>query len=200
MALSTQWIWVWANSGRQWRTEKPGVLQSMGSQSVGHDLAIEQQKPGNDGWSSVMFFSCFSGLALQEAMSLFYIKSVFLNKVKTLRQIHCMVFFLFSTCIGENSSFAHLAFISFSKQNQHLVCLKASSFIHSLWILQCREVSQRKQEEDHYTSLSFLRRSIWRSEKESELANSHTKFTAELRLDPRDLRIGWPFTPHITSP
>ena len=26
----TQWTWVWANSGRQWRTGKPGVLQSMG--------------------------------------------------------------------------------------------------------------------------------------------------------------------------
>ena len=29
----TQWIWTWAHSGRQWRTEKPGVLQSMGSQN-----------------------------------------------------------------------------------------------------------------------------------------------------------------------
>ena len=30
MASSTQWTWVWANSGRQWRTGKPGMLQSMG--------------------------------------------------------------------------------------------------------------------------------------------------------------------------
>ena len=28
-----QWTWVWANSGRRWRTEKPGVLQFMRSQS-----------------------------------------------------------------------------------------------------------------------------------------------------------------------
>ena len=28
---STQWTWVWTNHGRQWRTGKPGVLQSMGS-------------------------------------------------------------------------------------------------------------------------------------------------------------------------
>ena len=28
-----------SNSGRQWRTEEPGVLQSMGSQRAGHDLA-----------------------------------------------------------------------------------------------------------------------------------------------------------------
>ena len=34
MASSTHWTWVWASSGRRWRTEKPGVLQSMGSQRV----------------------------------------------------------------------------------------------------------------------------------------------------------------------
>ena len=33
MASLTQWTWVRANSGRQWRTGKPGELQSMGSQS-----------------------------------------------------------------------------------------------------------------------------------------------------------------------
>ena len=33
-----------ANSGRQWRTGKPGVLQSMGWQRVWHDLEIEQQQ------------------------------------------------------------------------------------------------------------------------------------------------------------
>ena len=38
----TQWAWVWANSRRQWRTEKPGVLQSMGSQRAEHDLETEQ--------------------------------------------------------------------------------------------------------------------------------------------------------------
>ena len=31
MASPSQWTRVWANSGRQWRTGKPGVLQSMGS-------------------------------------------------------------------------------------------------------------------------------------------------------------------------
>ena len=28
MASPIQWTWVWANSGRWWRTRKPGVLQS----------------------------------------------------------------------------------------------------------------------------------------------------------------------------
>ena len=33
MASLTQWTWVWANSGREWRTGKAGLLQSMGSHS-----------------------------------------------------------------------------------------------------------------------------------------------------------------------
>ena len=33
MASPTQWTWVWINSGRWWWTGRPGMLQSMGSQS-----------------------------------------------------------------------------------------------------------------------------------------------------------------------
>ena len=44
MAWPTQWTWISANSGRQWRTGKPGVLQSMRSQRVGQDLVTEQQQ------------------------------------------------------------------------------------------------------------------------------------------------------------
>ena len=40
----TQWTWVWANSGRWWKTGKPGVLQSMGSQRVRHDWATEREQ------------------------------------------------------------------------------------------------------------------------------------------------------------
>ena len=39
----TQWTWVWANSGRQWRTGRPGVLQSMGLKSR-HMWMTEQVK------------------------------------------------------------------------------------------------------------------------------------------------------------
>ena len=35
MASLTQWTWVWTNSGRSWKTGKPGVLQSKGSQRSG---------------------------------------------------------------------------------------------------------------------------------------------------------------------
>ena len=43
MASLTPWTWVGANSGRQWRTGKPGVLQSVGSQRVGCDCMTKQQ-------------------------------------------------------------------------------------------------------------------------------------------------------------
>ena len=33
MASPTQWTWIWINSGSWWWTGRPGVLQSMGSQS-----------------------------------------------------------------------------------------------------------------------------------------------------------------------
>ena len=40
MASPTWWTWVWVNSGSWW-TGRPGVLQFMGSQRVGHDWATE---------------------------------------------------------------------------------------------------------------------------------------------------------------
>ena len=41
MAWVTQWTWVWASSRSWWWTGSPGVLQSMGSQTVRHDWATE---------------------------------------------------------------------------------------------------------------------------------------------------------------
>ena len=38
IASQIQWTWIWTNSMRQWRTGEPGMLQSMRSQRVGHDL------------------------------------------------------------------------------------------------------------------------------------------------------------------
>ena len=41
MASLTQWTLVWVNSGSWWWTGRPSMLQSMGSQRVGHDWANE---------------------------------------------------------------------------------------------------------------------------------------------------------------
>ena len=44
MESQIQWTWTWANSRRWWERGKPGVLPSMGSWRVRHDLATEQQQ------------------------------------------------------------------------------------------------------------------------------------------------------------
>ena len=44
IASLTRWTWVWASSQRWRRTGKPGTLQSLGLQRVGHDRVTEQQK------------------------------------------------------------------------------------------------------------------------------------------------------------
>ena len=41
MASLMWWTWVWVGSGSWWWTGKPGVLQSMGLQRVGHDWVTE---------------------------------------------------------------------------------------------------------------------------------------------------------------
>ena len=43
-ASLTQWTWISVNSRRWWRTGKPGLLQSMGSQRVRCDSVTEQQQ------------------------------------------------------------------------------------------------------------------------------------------------------------
>ena len=37
----SRWKWVWVNSGSWWWTGKPGMLQFMGSQRVGHNWVTE---------------------------------------------------------------------------------------------------------------------------------------------------------------
>ena len=59
-ASLTQWTWVWAKSRRYWLTRKPGLLQSMGSQRVRHNLATEQLQQRHiftrtSTWKSIYF-------------------------------------------------------------------------------------------------------------------------------------------------
>ena len=52
MASLTQWTWVWVEFGSWWWTGRPGVLQFMGSQGVGHDWATELNWSGRRPGSS----------------------------------------------------------------------------------------------------------------------------------------------------
>ena len=51
MPSPTRWAWVWVGSGSWWLTGKPGMLQSRGSQRVGHNWATEL-----NWWSSLYIF------------------------------------------------------------------------------------------------------------------------------------------------
>ena len=44
MPSLTRWTWVWVNSRSWWWTGRPGMLQSMGSQRVGHDWVTEHHQ------------------------------------------------------------------------------------------------------------------------------------------------------------
>ena len=59
MASPTQWTRAWVNSGSWWWRGRPGMLQSMGSQRVGHDWATEPN------WTTVeVAFSCEKSLTI----------------------------------------------------------------------------------------------------------------------------------------
>ena len=51
MSSLTQWTWVWVNFGSWWWTARPGMLQSMGSQRVGHDWVT-----GLNWWEIIVSF------------------------------------------------------------------------------------------------------------------------------------------------
>ena len=53
MASTTQWTSVWVNSGSWWWTGRPGVLQSIGSQSVRHDWTTELNWNEQPHWARI---------------------------------------------------------------------------------------------------------------------------------------------------
>ena len=48
MASPTRWTWVWASSRSWWRTGKPGVLQSTGSQRAGQVVSEQHNELNNN--------------------------------------------------------------------------------------------------------------------------------------------------------
>ena len=70
MASPTQWTWVWVNSGSWWWTGRPGMLQSMGSQRVGHD------------WATELNWTDQKQQAIRSQMELLEIKKSILTKMK----------------------------------------------------------------------------------------------------------------------
>ena len=93
MASPTQWAWVWVNSGSWWWTERPGVLQSMGSQRLRHDWATELN------WTSNYQFLCIyefvSILLCLSCLFFFFLDSTY---SEIILYLSCSVWFIsFST-------------------------------------------------------------------------------------------------------
>ena len=65
MASPILWTWVWVSSGSWWWTGKPGVLQSMGLQRIGHEWATEL-----NWWERMPWFFVFWMLSLKLTISL----------------------------------------------------------------------------------------------------------------------------------
>ena len=74
MVSPTQWTWVWASSGKWRRRGKPGMLQSMESQRVGHDWVTELN------WYFNFLFDFFSDLfsCILSSLHMFVFFEVFL--------------------------------------------------------------------------------------------------------------------------
>ena len=75
MASPTRWTWVWVNSRSWWWTGRPGMLQFMGSQRVGHDWALNWTETElNWTWTETENekFYFFIFLLLQTRFSLYY--------------------------------------------------------------------------------------------------------------------------------
>ena len=103
MASPTQWTWVSVNSRSWWWTGWPGVLQSMGSQSVGHPWVTEQNWTDYPGGSTVvkrtlqsgLFFTLYKGrVHLFSPLKVFRILSCGqISGEKTLPSSFCFCFF-----------------------------------------------------------------------------------------------------------
>ena len=66
MASSNQWTWVWVDSRSWWWTRRPGVLQSMGSQRVGHNW------DWTDAWEDMEQNSSSHSLLLEDSLAVSY--------------------------------------------------------------------------------------------------------------------------------
>jgi len=111
MASLTWWMWVSVDSGSLWWTGRPGVLQFMGLQRVGHDWATDLI------WSDLMttevkeFFSCL----LENYISYF---------IMCVQVSYPCFYWVF---------FDHLyEFFTYSKHESFVICI---SSISPLWLL-----------------------------------------------------------------
>ena len=78
MASLTQWTWVWVNFGGWWWTGRPGVLQFMGLQRVGHNWVTELN------WNEAFFIVQLSHPHMTTGKTIVLTRWTFVGKVMSL--------------------------------------------------------------------------------------------------------------------
>ena len=91
MSLPNQCTWVLASSGRWWRTGKPGMLQSIGTQRIEHDWVTEKQQQ-----HPIFFIHC----SINGRLSFFHVLAIVKRALMNIGVHMCfwtrfLVFFLF---------------------------------------------------------------------------------------------------------
>ena len=100
------WTWVWISSGSWWWTGKPDMLQSMGSQRVGHDWATELN------WTVVcMYVSVCMYIYICVCLYIFFIHSSFNGNLDCFHVLaivkqHCSEYW--GACILSNHVFLQI--------------------------------------------------------------------------------------------
>ena len=88
MALLTQWTWVWVNSGSWWWTGRPDVLQSMGSQRVGHDWVTELNWTDRHSlYFHILFWFALVPFMIPSALWVFFFPSLRVFKTVNLKSL-----------------------------------------------------------------------------------------------------------------
>ena len=96
MASLTRWTWVWVNSRSWWWTGRPGVLQFMGSQRVGHDWATElKHVPPNQKYAEVIMTSGTEVLEWWYTNIHHYNQSLFESFIQIIKRLSSLI----KTCL-----------------------------------------------------------------------------------------------------
>ena len=155
MAWPTQWTWVWVNS-RSWRwTGRPGVLQSMESQRVGHDWTTELNGQKSDLFRPprALFPAIVSPLSQKHILFFYTIlpltwENVWIPVLKTLTGFHMILWlaspFLFKKKFFFGQKIFLVSFFHFSPSyvfhQFNSLGLWVSSFLQSILVTVIRDL------------------------------------------------------------
>ena len=106
MASPTWWTWVWASFDSWWWIGKPGVLQFMGSQGVGHNWAKDLNWTEHTGQNFRKWNCSKKEKGWLDSSFIFHVKMIRLNSLRALKNIvfHLLITKFFKNCSVQSLS------------------------------------------------------------------------------------------------